>query len=282
MEPKTTEQVLELPADAVGAALLRQREDQWFDRKSVRIKPAKLAETLVAMGNAEGGLVVIGLTDTEVEGVDSEPDRVNELRQTHMQHTVPPVRTEAKLLSCRNSAGSLDHLIVLVVHSGEAVHTTRSDACFLRVGDESRKLTFHQRQELQYDKGFAQFDSTPVRGPTVDDLDQSLLEQLAATLGLADAGRVLNARGITDRNDAITVGGYLLFGTHPQDQFPEAYVRVLRYEGVERGSGARQRLIHDEACAGPIPRQIECAATAIERLGRVWWFRLRRFRGAVR
>ena len=28
---------------------------QWFDRKSVRIKPAKLAETLVAMGNAEGG-----------------------------------------------------------------------------------------------------------------------------------------------------------------------------------------------------------------------------------
>jgi ATP-dependent DNA helicase RecG len=76
----------------------------------------------------------------------------------------------------------------------------------------------------------------------------------------------MNARGITDRNGAVTVGGYLLFGTHPQDEFPEAYVRVLRYEGVERGTGARQRLIHDEVCAGPIPHQIERAASAVERL----------------
>jgi ATP-dependent DNA helicase RecG len=266
MESKTIEQVLELPPDAVGAALLKRREDQWFDRKSVRIKPAKLAETLVGMGNAEGGLVVIGLSDDHVEGVDGEPERVNELRQTHMQHTIPPVRTDATLLPCRNGAGVPDHLLLLSVRSGEAVHTLKSDACFLRVGDETRKLSFHQRQELQYDKGFAQFDSTPVRGVSTADLDRSLLEQLAESLSLTDIDRAMNARGIMDRHGAVTVGGYLLFGTNPQEQFPEAYVRVLRYEGVERGTGARQRLIHDEACAGPIPRQIECAARAIERL----------------
>ena len=266
MEPKTIEQVLELSPEAVGVALLRRREDQWFDRKSVRIKPIKLAETLVGMGNAEGGLVVIGLSDDQIEGVDSEPGRVNELRQAHMQHTVPPVRTDATLLPCRNSVGAADHLLLLSVRSGEAVHTLKSDACFLRVGDETRRLSFHQRQELQYDKGFAQFDSTPLRDVGIGDLDRELLEQFSESLSLADVDRALNARSILDRHGAVTVGGYLLFARNAQELFPEAYVRVLRYEGVERGTGARQRLVHDEACAGPIPRQIECAAHAIERL----------------
>lgn len=265
MNISTVEQALERPPDAVGRALLELREGQWFDRKSVRIKPQRLAETLVGMGNAEGGTIVVGLTDTEVEGVDNEPDRLNELRQAHMQHTVPPVRTGARLVACRNHAGRADHLLVLDVRSGEAVHATGSDVCFLRVRDETRKLTFQQRQELQYDKGFAQFDSTPVRDVTVDDLDRGLLLHHAQTLGLDSPDRVINARGITDRNGAVTTGGYLLFGDNPQDLLPEAYVRVLRYEGVERGSGARQGLMHDEACFGPIPHQIECATAAIDR-----------------
>ncbi|CAN5890040.1 hypothetical protein BH23ACT10_BH23ACT10_26540 [soil metagenome] len=266
MDVRTVEQALALPEEVVGRALLGLREGRWFDRTSVRIRPQKLAEALVGVGNAEGGMLVVGLAGTEVEGVDGDLDKVNELRQAHMQHTVPPVRTDARLIACRNSAGRPDHLLVLSVQSGEAVHGTGADTCFLRVGDEARKLTFRQRQELQYDKGFAQFDSTPVRDVTVDDLERELLERHAATLGLADPERVINARGITNRDGAVTTGGYLLFSRSPQDIFPEAYVRVLRYAGVERGSGTRQRLVHDEACLGPITRQLERAASAVERV----------------
>ena len=42
----------------------------------------------------------------------------------------------------------------------------------------------------------------------------------------------------------------------PQRWLPEAYVRVLRYQGSERGSGARQRLLEDVRVEGSIPRQL--------------------------
>lgn len=35
-------------------------EDHTFDRKSFRIEPTKLAETLVAFANADGGTIAIG------------------------------------------------------------------------------------------------------------------------------------------------------------------------------------------------------------------------------
>lgn len=266
MRPITVEQALSLPPQRVGAALLALPEGQWFDRKSVRIRPDALAEHLVGFANADGGVLVLGLADGGVEGIDREPDRVNEFRQAHLQLTVPPVKTRARLVPCMNDTGRADHLLVLEVESGETVHATTSDRCFLRVGDTTRRLSFQQRTELHYDKGYAQFDGTPVRDATADDLDGNLLQTHAEALGLDDPSRVLNARGVLTRSGEVTVGGYLLFGRAPQEEFPEAYVRVLRYAGLERGSGSRQMLTHDVACAGPIPRQLEAVIAEIERL----------------
>lgn len=132
---------LQLPTEERGEALLHLSEDQWFDRKSARQQPAALAITEIALANAEGGTIVVGIHDGQVEGT-----------------------------------GSLDR----------------------------------------------------------------------------------------HRNDLMQ-GGYLLFGRHPQDELPEAYVRVLRFDGVERATGRRQNLTADVRCEGPIPRMIDTAAEAIER-----------------
>ena len=62
---------LTLATELVGQRLLETGEDQWYDRKSARIAPGKLAEVLVAFANAEGGTVVIGLSKGVVEGIDN-------------------------------------------------------------------------------------------------------------------------------------------------------------------------------------------------------------------
>ena len=58
------DQALVQSPDKRGDALLGLAEDQWFDRKSARAKPWKLAEALVGFANAEGGAVVVGSTTT--------------------------------------------------------------------------------------------------------------------------------------------------------------------------------------------------------------------------
>src|SRR5207253_2673163 len=81
-----------------------------------------------------------------------------------------------------------------------------------------------------------------------------------------DGRRVLQARSLLTRAGAVTAAAYLLFARTPQDEFPAAYLRVIRYRGRVRGAGARQELMDDVACDGPIPTVIRSAMEAVRRL----------------
>lgn len=254
---------LTLSADDVGAELLRLTEDQWFDRKSIRISPAKLADAEISFANAEGGTLVVGLASATVEGTDVYDKHRNELMQAAIDHSHPPVRTRSRLVACVNGAGKKDHLLVIDVEPGETVHANNRDEVFLRVGDETRKLTFLQRRELLYDKGQAAYEATTVAGTSYADLRESMLEQYADALGHPDKSRLLSARGFANEAGELTVAGVLLFGEQPQRYLPTALVRVLRYQGVERGTGARQQLVQDVRCEGPIPEVLGVGHHAI-------------------
>lgn len=258
--------VLALSADEVGAALAALPEGQWFDRKSVRVQPPQLAQTEVAFANAEGGTVVVGIHDGRVEGTDAQARHRNALTQAAVDHSEPPVAARTRLVACRNHLGQPDHLLVIDVRASDAVHATSRDEVFLRVGDENRRLSFAQRQELVFDKGQAHFDGNPVPDASMDDLDADLLESFAMAVGLADHRRLLHARGLLTRSGAVTTGAYLLFGRTPQDVFPAAYLRVLRYRGRVRGAGARQELLADHSCDGPIPTVIASALGLVRQL----------------
>jgi ATP-dependent DNA helicase RecG len=139
------------------------------------------------------------------------------------------------------------------METSEKVHANQRDEVYLRVGDENRRLSFSQRQELLYDKGQSTFESTPVEGADRFDLDGDLLRSYAAAVTHPEPDRLLAARGLLTRSDQVTVAAALLFAEHPQTWFPEASVRVLRYQGTDRGSRARQRLLDDVRIEGPIP-----------------------------
>lgn len=239
----------------VGPLLLALPEDQWFDRKSVGISREKVANLLVAFANAEGGIAVIGLSNGRVEGTRHAPDRVNALRQVALDLTVPPVRHRVETVPCVNAAGAEDDLLVISVEPAEQVHANHRDEVYLRVGDETRRLTFDQRRELLFDKGQAAFETQPVPGATTDDLDSVLAGQYADALGHPDVDRLLVARDLA-HGDTLTTAGALLFAKAPQRWFPQALVRVLRYRGTARGAGARQQILTDRRCEGPLPKQI--------------------------
>ena len=56
--------------------LLENEENQYFDRKSARIKPSDIVRHLVAFANANGGILVIGIEDDgTVSGFDYEGNK---------------------------------------------------------------------------------------------------------------------------------------------------------------------------------------------------------------
>lgn len=269
MSSKDFDRALASPIAEVGPRLLALPETQWFDRKSVRSEAKSLAPILVALANSEGGVIVVGLSNGIVEGIKDHAGRINDFRQAAIDHTVPPVRCTVDQIGCINSRGEADSLIIIRVDPGEVVHETKSGECYLRVGDESRKLTHDMRQELAFDRGQGQFDGHPADGARVDDLDERLLRQFReATRASGTFTQLMQARSLLTRQGAVTNAGYLLFAPHPNELFPQAHIRVIRYLSAHRGSGSRLMLDaeHDVRLEGPIPRQIDEAAKTIERI----------------
>ena len=253
-------EILALPPDVVGSRLVAMPESQWFERKGPLISAQKLSNALVAMANADGGTIVVGLGEGSVDGTDSDPVHRNVLMQAGVDLVLPPVRATTSLVDCVTTGGRPDHLLVFDVSPSSVVHATVRDEVYLRLGDHTRRLTFVERRELGYDKGQAGYEAEVVPDGRLDRLDDKLLVGYAARVGHADPVRLLTARGLL-RQGRLTVGGYLLFARTPQDLFPNAHVRVSRFAGRDRGSGTRQRLTDDVRVEGPIPHLL----TAIRR-----------------
>lgn len=266
MSTVAVEQALKAPLNERGTRLLAIAEDQWFDRKSRRISPKDLANDLIGMANADGGTIVVGLWKGAVEGGDEEMERRNAQMQAPIDFANPPVKAKHRLAACVNADGERDHLLVFDVPTSEVVHANRKDEVFLRVGDETRRLSFHQRQELLFDKGQASYEARPLKGVGLEALDMRLLEQYAEAVRHPDPQRLLRARGLATREDELTIAGLLLFADRPQAVLAETFVRVLRYRGRERGVGTGQQLIEDVRIGGPIPRQLHEARAAVQRL----------------
>jgi ATP-dependent DNA helicase RecG len=269
MSANEVDAALAAPAAEVGPRLLALGEDQWFDRKSAQIAAKDLGPPLIAFANAEGGVIVIGLSSGKVQGFKEREPKLNEIRQASIDFTVPPVRAVLGRVDCINYHGERDFLIVIRVDPGERVHELRNGDCYLRIGDESRRLNYHQRQELEFDKGQSQYDGFPCQGISLDDLDPELVEDFRNSTGARnDAESVFKARSLLTRSGDVTNAAYLLFGVHPQDQFPQAYVRVIRFLSSQRGTGARLGLEEgaDVRLDGPIPHCIDEASTAIDEM----------------
>lgn len=252
------------PGD-IGRDLLDLTEDQWLERKSARISPRDLADALIGFANADGGLLVVGLRDGSVEGTNSNPARLNDQMQANIDFCVPPVRAKGRLIECLNDEEKADKLLVFEVEASESVHANQKDEVFLRVGDENRRLSFAQRQELLYDKGQASYEIRALPAATFEHLDRDLLDGYGSAVGATDERRLLRARGLSTDSE-LTIAGCLLFALSPQEFLPEAFIRVLRWRGRERGSGGRQQLLEDLLIEGPIPDQLLRARDEVKRL----------------
>lgn len=249
----------DMPPSEAAEALSSAPEDQWFERKSGRVSPRDLAVPLVALANAEGGHVVAGIHDGTIEGVARE--RINALRQVAADFTNPMVSTHIQEIPVDEDRS----LLLIRVPPSNQVHETQKGDCFLRIGDESRRLTYSQRRELEYDRTPAPFDGTSVDAH-IKDLDQDRLEEYRSTIGAASPAAALEARDLLTRGGALTVAGWLLFAPRPQQLFPSAHVRILHYSSTDRGTGASMSLTRgrDIRCEGSLPEQIAEAAELID------------------
>lgn len=263
MTAAEVDQALSLPAERAVSALLKLPESQWYERKSGAVKPSDFAKPLIAMANAEAGVVVAGLHGGKVSPVSDKQE--NELRRVAHNFIDPPVRLSIEKLVTHEGK-----VLVFRVGMSEYVHQDNRGDCYQRMGDSTLKLSFAQRQELEWDRGASRFESTPVPGggSFEEVLDPQKVEEFRALLTSSTPQLALQARDLLTRKGEVTVAATLLFAHRPQIFYPNAHVRILRYDDNDRGVGRRQNLVYggDIRAEGSIPEQLFAATEAIEQL----------------
>ena len=58
------------------------KEGQYFERKSARIDMPTLAKAICAFANADGGTIVIGINNRQIEGINAQGNtKINDFLQ---------------------------------------------------------------------------------------------------------------------------------------------------------------------------------------------------------
>lgn len=158
---------------------ISEKEDQYFDRKSARIKPRDIIKHIVAFANADGGKLVIGIEDDgtisgfKFQGAIDPDEYV--LAINSMTKPNPTFKKEMK--SIKNARGEDDILFIIDVEPSisHVIFNSNGD-CFLRIGDKSVHQTHDQISKLEYDKGQRMFEDIEILDSTLDDIDESLMD----------------------------------------------------------------------------------------------------------
>ncbi|MCH9275743.1 putative DNA binding domain-containing protein [Bifidobacterium amazonense] len=258
MESKTNE----------TAAFARMRENQYFDRKSARIKPEDVARHLIAFANASGGQLVIGIEDDgEITGfkrANAKP--VESFEQLPITQCAPTPQVAARRIPCVNSSGEDDLVLVLDVSpSSNHVVAKRSNGdVYLREDDRSVLLDREQVLALEYDKGQRWFEDEPEDRSGVDDIDHDVFDRYKQAIGATDIPdeRVLRSRGFL-ADGHLTNAGVLLFSQYPAAFLPSARVRVVKVDGTELHTGRSLNIVKDVEFDGPLPEVVERASQLV-------------------
>ncbi len=241
-----------------------------FEPESVSLN--RLAETLAAFANTNGGVVLLGIDpySSSVRGIRS-------LDAATDKALAAGLRCEPPLILPRPEKATLNDKPVLILQTPAGLPQAYAlrGKYMARAGKKNVALGPRQLRQLLRERGETTFETQMVSDATLDDLDEALvLSYAAAFLGdsFSPGGRgglqskpavleLLCRRGCLIREEGTwrpTTAGYLLFGKEPQRAFPSAEILLVRYSGKQMSDEFLR-----ESARGPLAEQVRRAEAFI-------------------
>lgn len=253
--------------------LLRQREGtrlEFMPNPDVR----RLAESVVAFANTDGGTIVLGIDHKGRVHTDSSDD-LGALIEEALQLCEPAFRDEdvprwqLQETPDGSTVGQLTirPLSYTVSVEGVEVYTRQAES-----------NVYLPPEIVPVPRGALPFEETPVDEVTLDDLRTDLLD--AYKTRRREAGHpsfdsdeeLLRSVGAITGDGVPTVAGVLLFCEHPDVPLPQARIRIVHHYGKDEGEATTHIVTTAERyrgrrdIVGPARRMIEDALTYCMRM----------------
>lgn len=244
-------------------ALIANRENSGVEWKRDDIRPEQLAREVVAFANFQGGRILLGVDDDgTISGIqrrDLELWVMDTVFGRYVHPMIIPFYEEIQV--------DEEHRVAVVtvsqgVSTPYVVRSQDREEIYIRVGSTSRRATREQQARLYALGGLLHAELLPVSGSGLLDLSLDRVKHyLSAIVGERvlpadrdhDAwGQCLCRLGIMmeggDGPATCTIAGLSLFGHRPRRLLPQAGIRWMAFEGVEKGYAA----LDDRLIDGPV------------------------------
>ena len=142
--------------------LIKTRENLYLDRKRAKVSLQDLANEIASFANANGGVIVVGLTDNGlVEGFNPYgPQKLNECQKVTLTYLNPTPIYECEIISITNQKNENDSILLFHIEPAmNYIVRNNKDEVYLRQGDSSIKLTHNQIRSLEYDRKERDFET---------------------------------------------------------------------------------------------------------------------------
>jgi ATP-dependent DNA helicase RecG len=224
--------------------------------------PRTLAETLIAFANADGGIVLVGITaEGEITG-DVLGEDVEGVLSRALGLCRPPVATEwGQEILPRGT------IVQIGVARSPELHSLADGRVLIRHGAENRPLGGDAIRQLAATKSSGDFEAEPVGGATRSDLDDDIIEEYLEKR--SERGRRPVSGKVDDHLISIgalapdgtpTVSGLLLFGKQPQEFLSQSGIVFVRFMGTEpRGKDGLAGYGRRAELGGALARLLEAA-----------------------
>ena len=263
----------------------RLTEDTRFDRKSSKVEPNGLAQCLSAFGNGpavEGGVVAVGIDkDGTVTGCRHLSEKRLQEVESGGRDLCPDGRFETRRLEVVNARGEPDFLLLIRIFYVETrlVKLTNGEV-YCRQADKSRRLSDAEREEIRISKGERSYELEPCtlkypqdfRLPDINKFVRKIREDRGGSERLSTETLLQSMRlgkvvaGTFQPNNVCA----LMFANDPREIFPGSYIRFLRYNGIEAGSGSAYNVIKDRLLEGTLLEIIKEASAVLD--ANLWEF----------
>lgn len=247
------------------AYLMSQDENKYFDRKSARIKVSDLADLISAFANAEGGTIVIGISDKTrtIEGINEVgSEKINQFLNAPKDCCKPMPLYKEEFLDVVNCKGQKDQILLLHIQvSVDQIIRTVNDSTYLRIGDKTKELKGEDLRNLEYSKSTRHYEDECNKDATISDLDIELIAEYKRYIGAEDlpTDQILRARGFLKRQrgeEYLTNAAVLLFARNVQQFYPNCRIRFIRYDGNSAQVGTQINILKDVNIELPLTKII--------------------------
>ena len=222
----------------------------------------RLAETLVAFANGDGGTIVIGMAPDGTVADQLLADEMESALRLALTACRPPVRTEWEQMDTRKGMAVAIH-----VPRSTELHSLADGRVLIRSGVENRPLGGETIRQLAATKSSGDYESETMPGASADDLDAEVIAEYVARREERQQRpmrepqeRLLQQIGALDSRGRPTVVGMLLFGRDPQSFLTQSGLVFVRFAGTEpRGPEGLPGYGRREEIGGPLARVLERA-----------------------